>query len=70
MIELRVPPGCRAAGRPLAEVDFPEGAIVGAISRNGEVMIPTGRDVLKPGDKAVVFSVDTAVDKVEELFAP
>lgn len=70
MIELRVPPGCRAAGRPLAEVDFPEGAIVGAISRNGEVMIPTGRDVLKPRDKAVVFSVDTAVDKVEELFAP
>ena len=70
MIELRVPPGCRAANRPLANVDFPEGAIVGATSRNGEVMIPTGRDVLKPGDKAVVFSVDTAVDKVEKLFAP
>jgi trk system potassium uptake protein TrkA len=28
MIELRVPPGCRAANRPLANVDFPEGAIV------------------------------------------
>ncbi len=70
VIELRVPKGCRVAGRPLSRVDFPEGAIVGAVSRNGEVIVPTGRDVLEAGDDAVVFAVEDAVDEVEEIFAP
>ena len=69
MIELGVPEGCRAAGRSLAQVDFPEGAIVGAVAREGEVLIPTGRDVLRTGDKVVVFTVESAVDEVERLFA-
>ncbi|HEV2743808.1 MAG TPA: Trk system potassium transporter TrkA, partial [Rubrobacter sp.] len=69
MIELGVPEGCRAAGRSLAQVDFPEGAIVGAVARGGEVLIPTGRDVLRAGDKVVVFTVEAAVDEVERLFA-
>ena len=69
MIELGVPKGCRVAGRSLAQVDFPEGAIVGAVAREGEVLIPTGGDVLRVGDKVVVFTVESAVDEVERLFA-
>ena len=70
MIELRVPEGCRVAGRPLSEVGFPQGAIVGALLRDGDVVIPTGKEVLRPGDDAVVFTVEEAVDEVERLFAP
>jgi trk system potassium uptake protein TrkA len=70
MIELRVPEGCRVAGRPLSEVGFPEGAIVGALLRDGDVVIPTGKEILRPGDDAVVFTVEDAVDDVERLFAP
>ncbi|ABG04236.1 TrkA-N [Rubrobacter xylanophilus DSM 9941] len=70
MIELRVPQGCRVAGRPLAEVDFPEGAIIGAVIRDGEVIIPTGQDALEPGDDVIVFAVEGAVERVERLFAP
>lgn len=70
MIELRVPQGCKVSGRPLAEVDFPEGAIIGAVIRDGEVLIPTGRDVLEPGDDVIVFAVESAVERVERLFAP
>jgi trk system potassium uptake protein len=70
MIELRVPERCRVAGRPLSEAGFPQGAIVGALLRDGEVVIPTGNDVLRPGDDAVVFTVEDAVDEVERLFAP
>ena len=70
MIELRVPEGCRVAGRPLSEVGFPRGAIVGALLRNGNVVIPSGRETLRPGDDAVVFTVEGAVDEVERLFAP
>jgi len=70
MIELRVPPQCRVAGRPLSEVGFPEGAIVAALLRDGDVVVPTGSEVLKPGDDAVVFTVEEAIEEVERLFAP
>ena len=70
MIELRVPARCRVAGRPLSEVGFPEGAIVGALLRGSDVIIPTGREVLRSGDDAVVFTVENAVEEVERLFIP
>jgi trk system potassium uptake protein len=70
MIELRVPPHSRVTGRPLSEVGFPEGAIVAALLRDGDVVIPTGREILKPGDDAVVFTVEDAIEEVERLFAP
>jgi trk system potassium uptake protein TrkA len=54
----------------LSETGFPEGAIVGALLRDGDVVIPTGKEVLRPGDDAVVFTVEDAVDDVERLFAP
>ena len=69
MIELRVPEGSRVAGRPLSEVGFPERAIVGALLRDGDVVIPTGKEILRSGDDAVVFTVEDAVDDVERLFA-
>jgi trk system potassium uptake protein len=70
MIELRVPDRCPVAGRPLSEAGFPEGAIVGALLRDGNVVIPTGKETLRPGDDAVVFTVEDAIDEVERLFAP
>ena len=68
MIELRVPERSRVAGRPLSEVGFPEGAIIGALLRDGDVIIPTGKEILRPGDDAVVFTVEDAVVEVENLF--
>jgi trk system potassium uptake protein len=69
MIEMRVPERCRVAGRPLSEVGFPDGAIVGALLRDGDVVIPTGKEILRAGDDAVVFTVEDAVEEVENLFA-
>jgi len=69
MIELRVLEGCKVAGRPLSEVGFPDGAIVGAVLRDGDVVIPTGKEILRAGDDAVVFTVEDAVEEVENLFA-
>lgn len=70
MIEMRVPDHCPVAGQPLSKVGFPDGAIVGAIMRDGDVVIPTGAEILRKGDDAVVFTVESAVDEVERLFAP
>ncbi len=70
MMELRVPRGSHVADRPLSKVGFPQGALVGAILREGKVIIPSGREAMKPGDDAVVFTLQEDVSKVERLFAP
>ncbi|UCG86947.1 MAG: Trk system potassium transporter TrkA [Gemmatimonadota bacterium] len=57
-------------GLRLAEVDFPEGAIVAALVRETEsgAIVPRGDDKLLVGDQAVVFALPEAVGPVAELF--
>ena len=69
MIELKVPDKCAVAGHPLSELNFPKEAIVGMVLRDGETIIPKGQDVLRSGDDVVVFTANTTVEKVENLFA-
>ncbi|MGF1471167.1 MAG: Trk system potassium transporter TrkA [Rubrobacteraceae bacterium] len=69
MIELRVPEKCVVAGQPLSELNFPKEAIVGMVLRDDETIIPKGQDVLEPGDDVVVFTTNTTVEKVENLFS-
>ncbi|MCX8033191.1 MAG: Trk system potassium transporter TrkA [Thermoleophilia bacterium] len=70
VLELVVRGSSAVCGKPLANVDFPRGALVGAVVRGGEVLIPDGRCVLGEGDVAVVFALAEAVRKVEKLFSP
>lgn len=56
------------AGSPLKAVSFPKGAVVGAVLRRDQPLIPTGETVLQPGDRAVVFTLPDAVVQVENFF--
>lgn len=69
MIELKVPEKCAVSGYPLSELNFPKEAIVGMVLRDDETIIPKGHDVLEPGDDVVIFTANTTVEKVENLFA-
>lgn len=69
VIELEVPDREKYVDMPLKYLDFPRGAIVGAILRNGdEVIIPSGNTILQPGDNLVVFFSKDAVQAVESFF--
>ncbi len=56
-------------GRRLQELPFPKGAIVGAIYRAGEVLIPKGDTLLKPGDDLIIFAHRQALGQIEKIFA-
>lgn len=56
-------------GVPIRDAKLPAGAIVGAILRDGEVIIPHGASVIRPKDRVVLFSMETAIKKVERMFA-
>jgi trk system potassium uptake protein TrkA len=67
-ISFAVSSGSPVVGRPLTEVEFPEGTIVAAILRGERVIVPRGRDQLHAGDTAIVFSLQDAVGPVTKLF--
>jgi len=68
-LEFAVKSSCPVCGHRLSEIDFPQGAIVGALVRADEVSIPGGRTELADGDIAVVFALPHAIRGVEKLFA-
>ncbi|MBI1261754.1 MAG: Trk system potassium transporter TrkA [Rhizobiales bacterium] len=55
-------------GKPLREVDLPEGILVGSISRDGEIIIPRGDTEILAGDHVVLFARSDQVKKVERMF--
>ena len=58
-----------AVGKPLKDVRFPEGAIVGALIRENNAIIPGGNDVILAGDVVFVFTTKAAVPKLERLMS-
>lgn len=68
-IELVAHASSRYLGRPLRELKFPRGAIVGAIVRPfGEVIVPRGDAVIAAGDRVVFFAAENSVARLESGF--
>ena len=68
-IEFDVRTDTKVVGREIRELPLPQGAIVGAILRNGQVITPRGRDEIHAGDRVVIFSLPDAIGEVERLFS-
>ena len=59
----------RVVGRRIDEIDLPKGATIGAIVRNGEVIMGHHDSVVEPEDHVIVFVINKKmISKVEKLF--
>jgi trk system potassium uptake protein TrkA len=56
-------------GRPIREVKLPAGVVLGALVREGEVIIPRGHTIVQGGDRVILFAASEAVKKVEKMFS-
>ncbi len=56
-------------GVPLKEIKLPSGVIVGAIVRDGQVIMPRGVSVIQAKDRVVLFAAAQAVKQVEKMFS-
>ncbi len=56
--------------KPLKDIDFPKGIIIGAIIHHGEVIIPKGTSIIQANDRMVVFSLAEDTDNLKKLFNP
>ena len=52
--------------KPLKDIKEPKGAIIGAIEREGKVIIPNGETVILPGDTVLIFTLHSCVAEVEK----
>ncbi len=66
--EMIVESGSRIIGKELSDIPFPKGSILGTIIKNGSIILPYGECVLSPGDRAIVFYIPEAREKVQALF--
>jgi trk system potassium uptake protein TrkA len=60
--------GSRITQKQIKDVRFPQGAVIGAILRNGKLIIPDGLTRAEIGDRVVVFSLPEAVAELDRLF--
>lgn len=68
-IEFLAAPHMKYVGKPLRDVRFPRGAIVGAIVRpDGHVVVPRGDDVIQPDDRVIVFALERVVPELQAVF--
>jgi trk system potassium uptake protein TrkA len=56
-------------GSLIKEAKLPSGVIIGAIVRNGEVLIPRGDTDVRARDRVILLATADTVKKVEKLFA-
>jgi trk system potassium uptake protein TrkA len=52
--------------KPLRDIKFPRGAIIGAVVRDTEIIIPTGDTIILPGDRVIIFTLTSAIPSVEK----
>lgn len=67
VIEAQVLSTSPFAGRTIREIDVPEGALIGAVQKNGRLVKPSGDLRIEEGDIVVIFSLAADVPEVERL---
>ncbi|MGE0846916.1 MAG: Trk system potassium transporter TrkA [Flavobacteriaceae bacterium] len=55
-------------GKPLREIDILEGLRIGAVVRDGKIIIPRGGTVIEARDKIVICAMADQVRRVEQMF--
>ncbi len=68
VLEFRVIEKSKVAKKPIRDIQFPKGAIIGGVIRNNQGMITLGDFQIEEGDHVVVFAMNECIQKVEDFF--
>jgi len=67
-LEVEIPERAPAIGTQIKDLKLPEGAVIGAILRDGTTIVPRGSTRFRTGDRVVVLATTRFVRDVERLF--
>ncbi len=68
VIEAQVLSTSSIAGRRVRDTHLPEGAIIGALQKRGQLVIPRGETMIEEGDSVTIFAMSAQVPEIEKLF--
>ena len=67
VLEFDIEESSSVVGKHLKDIHLPDESIVGICLRNDEIIIPRGDFIPQPKDRLIVFTLPTAVRKVEKI---
>lgn len=68
VMTFKVPEGSAVVGKPIRKLALPRHAVLAAVTRGDEVILPRGNTVLEPGDHVLAYALSEAVVPLERLF--
>lgn len=68
VLELDALATSNVVNKTIGELEMPEGALIGAILRDGEIELPKPSMSIREGDRVVLFTEEAVVRRVERLF--
>ena len=66
VMEVNLTPAARICNKPLRNLNFPKGIVIGSVIRDDKVLIPRGDTVLVPGDRIVIFAMPAVAPQLED----
>jgi len=70
VVEEKIPPGARAVGKSIQELELPERCVIAAIIRKGEMVVPRGAVILEQDDEVLAIADRQGAEKLAALLAP
>lgn len=68
MLEYVVPETSNLIGKQLKKLHLPTNTIIGAIGRNGSMVVPRGDEEVLKNDRLIIFTKTNVIPKLEKLF--
>ncbi|NCC74156.1 MAG: Trk system potassium transporter TrkA [Sphingobacteriia bacterium] len=68
VFEFIVKPDSPITQKQIRKLDFPQDALIGGITRGNESFIAVGNFKIKEGDRVIVFSLPSVIQKVDRFF--
>lgn len=68
VMELLVDANSTIAGNKISKLKFPKDAMIGAVLRQDEMMVPDEELTILEGDSVIVVALSSAIEKIEKLF--
>lgn len=70
VVEEKIPPGAKAVGEAIKDLDLPEQCVIAAVIREGKMVVPRGLTVLEAGDEVLAVTNRKGAAQLAALFAP
>jgi trk system potassium uptake protein TrkA len=70
LVEEKIPPGARAVGMAIRDLPMPPNAVIAAIIRRGDIVIPRGVTTFEVGDEVLAIVDHEGADDLAAIFTP